>query len=135
MTHHLRTLTYTTLIGTIVALVPLFVYAQQPIPITHPTSTPPTPAPSAPLPVTTLPNGAMTVTVTSTTSVANKPTTSVVAPIGQGSAATSTTSTEGDVTMLYALVGVGVLILFGLGWFFIPRRHDPAPTEMPENTY
>jgi len=124
MTTTLRTSFLAALLTSFVVLTPSFVHAQPPPPATpgsHPTAVPPTKAPAKPLPAATLPDGSGGVVATPLASTSTTP-----------SSTTSdddTSSTENG-TMLYVLIGVGILALVGTARFLISRKNNPVPPQM-----
>ncbi|MBU6388830.1 hypothetical protein KGQ72_03085 [Patescibacteria group bacterium] len=122
MQTYLRTSLFAALLSTLL-VAPSLAYAQTPPPATpgsHPNAVPPTTAPTKPLAPTPLPNGSVTPpgaaspTATSTAGPTNLP-----------------PASSGNGTMLFALIGLGVLVLAGIGWFLISRRTTPPQTGIP----
>lgn len=105
-------------------IVPSLAYAQTPpppaTPGSHPNAVPPTKAPAKALAPAPLPNGSMTLPG-ATSSVATS-----TAPLSP-----SLPPSSGNGVMLYTLIGLGVLVLIGIGWFLVSRRNTPPQTGVP----
>jgi hypothetical protein len=125
MTNHLRLSSLAVLFIAFALFAPPVVRAQLPPPATpgsHPSVTPPTKAPTKTLPATPLPNGSLKVP---DASPADGPASTSTAPSGNA-------FSVGNGTMLSILIGVGVLILAGIGWFIVSRRTVSSQTETAE---
>lgn len=127
MTNRLRLSSLAVLFIAFAFFVPPVVHAQLPPPATpgsHPSVTPPTKAPTKALPATPLPDGSLK---TPGVSPADAPAPTSTAPSGNA-------FSVGNGTMLWILIGVGVLILAGIGWFLVSRRTVSPQTETAEVT-
>lgn len=119
MTHPIRTYAPTALLAALLTFAPVVMHAQTPPaplpPGTHPNAVPPTKAPTRPLPVKTLPNGELHFTGNS--SAAAVPDASSAGPGGQN-------SPIDDTTILYTFFGIGIIVLAGMGWFFVTTKKN-----------
>jgi len=121
MSIKLRTSRLPTLLAVLLVLAPFCAFAQTSAG-SHPTAVPPTKAPTRPLPATPLPNGQMTYSA-----VPAGANTATSAPAGSASFFT-------DAANLPIVLGAGIILLVGIGWFVLrPKKKEAVAPEF-ENT-